>query len=223
MCFSAEASFTGAVVIGAWGIATLPLVKSVRELPYALLPLAFALHQVLEGITWLDLDGSTSAVLSGWGPQYWILFAWALLPTWVPLAVWLIEPLGAKRRQLLPFLVIGVLLSLFMAVEVVRFGVDVSVLDHSLAYELPFTPAWILAFPYVMVTCLAPFLSSWRYVRWFGLGNFCAMSAAAVIQAAAYSSVWCTLAAFLSFLIFWHFWTTREVRETALSAHPIPA
>lgn len=222
MCFSAEASFTGAVVIGAWGVGTLALVKSVRELPYAALPLAFALHQALEGISWLELGDSTHAVLDGWGVQYWILFAWALLPTWVPLAVLLIEPFEAKRRQMVPLLVIGAVLSLFMATQVVRRGVEVSVAGHALDYVLPFSPAWLLAVPYVMATCLAPFVSSWRYVRWFGVGNIVAMSAAALIEAAAYSSIWCTFAAFLSGLVFWHFWATRDQRGAAQHLGPAP-
>lgn len=222
MCFSAEASFTGAVVIGAWGVGTLALVKSVRELPYAALPLAFAVHQALEGVSWLDLGGESHAVLDGWGVQYWILFAWALLPTWVPLAVLLIEPFDAKRRQLVPLLVVGLALSLFMATQVVRFGVEVSVTGHALDYVLPFSPAWVLAFPYVMATCLAPFLSSWKYVRWFGIGNIIAMSAAALIEAAAYSSIWCTFAAFLSALIFWHFYVTRDERSVDRPLRPAP-
>lgn len=221
MCWSAQASFTGAAVVGAWSIATIPLIKSPRELPYAALPMGFAFHQALEGFTWLELDGHTERVLTTWGVHYWILFAWALLPTWVPLAVWLIERDRNRRRLLVPFVVMGVLLSAFMAWRTLRDGTEVSVVGHSLNYELPFEPSWILAFPYVTVTCIAPWISTWKYVRWFGIGNFFAMSIAAIIQAAAYSSVWCTLAAFLSALVFWHFWSTRDERGAAREPDPV--
>lgn len=221
MCFSAEASFTGAVVVGAWGIATLPLVKAPREIPYAALPLAFAVHQALEGFTWLELDGQTDAVVSGWGVHYWILFAWALLPTWVPVSVWLIERDEQRRRMLVPLMVIGVLLSIFMASQTLLDGTEVRVVGHSLDYIMPFDRAWLLAVPYVLATCLAPWASTWKYVRWFGIGNFLAMSAAAIIKFAAYSSLWCTFAAFLSALVFWHFWSTREERTAGRSVDPV--
>ncbi len=221
MCFSAEASFTGAAVVGAWGLATLPLVRSPKELPYAALPLAFAAHQALEGVTWLELDRSADTVLDGWGVHYWILFAWALLPTWLPFSVWLIERNDRRRRQLVPFIAMGVLLSAFMAWHTLKDGTEVSIVGHSLNYVLPFEPSWILAFPYVITTCLAPWISTWKYVRWFGVGNFVAMSAAAAIQAAAYSSLWCTFAALLSALVFWHFWSTREERGARRIPDPI--
>ena len=44
MCFSAEADFVSAAVIGAIGVATLSQVEKPREIPLAALPLAFALH-----------------------------------------------------------------------------------------------------------------------------------------------------------------------------------
>ena len=56
MCFSAEADFVSGAVIGAIGIATLTQVERPREIPLAILPLAFALHQIAEGFVWRDLD-----------------------------------------------------------------------------------------------------------------------------------------------------------------------
>ena len=37
------------------------------------------------------LDGRESALLAGPGVHSWVIFAWALLPIYVPWAVWLIE------------------------------------------------------------------------------------------------------------------------------------
>lgn len=49
MCFSATASFVAGGVIGAVGIATLIHVRQLRAIPFAALPLLFALHQFIEG------------------------------------------------------------------------------------------------------------------------------------------------------------------------------
>ena len=98
MCFSAEASFAGAAVVTAAGVGALALVKEKREVPFAALPLLFGIHQLLEGLTWLELDGQPERRLSGFGVHAWVMFAWALLPIYVPWAVWLIEDDPRRKR-----------------------------------------------------------------------------------------------------------------------------
>ncbi len=218
MCFSAEASFVGAAVVGGAGVACLAMVRRPREVPFAALPFLFGIHQALEGITWLDLDGQTDAVLDGWGVHLWVFYAWALLPFYVPWAVWLIEPDNGRRRIMLPLMVIGGSLSLFMLTQAFQSGIEVSVVSQSLDYQLPFSPGWLLAFPYVLATCVTPAISTQLWIRVFGIGNFVAMSLAAIIKAQAYSSLWCTFAAFLSLIIVAHY-----VQQTGLRRHPNPA
>lgn len=65
--FSAEASFAGAAVVTGAGLGALALVKEKREVPFAALPLLFGIHQALEGLTWVALDGRPDARLSGFG------------------------------------------------------------------------------------------------------------------------------------------------------------
>jgi hypothetical protein len=204
MCFSAEASFAGAAVVGVCGIGSLALVRDKREILFAALPLGFGIHQALEGFTWLDLRGLPDGSLNGWAVHLWVLFAWALLPTWVSLAVWLLEPDPKRRRVMAPLVVIGVVLTVFMLTQAFQPGIEVRVIADNLDYVLPFSASWALALPYVAATCLTPTLCTKPYVMVFGIGNFIAMSAAALLKAADYSSIWCTFAAFLSIIIFAH-------------------
>ena len=51
-----------------------------------------------------------------------------------------------------------------------------------------------------------------RSVIAFGIANFLAMGAAALIEARDYSSIWCTFAAFLSLMIVGHFANERRRR-----------
>ncbi|MGZ4692584.1 MAG: DUF6629 family protein [Acidimicrobiales bacterium] len=221
MCFSAQASFAGAAVIGAAGIASLALCKRPREIPFAALPFAFGVHQALEGVTWFELDDAPGAVLTGWGVHLWVLYAWALLPTWVPVAVWLIEPEGPRRRMMVPLMAIGISLTAFMLTQAFQTGIEVRVVASNLDYVLPFSPGWLLAFPYVASTCLTPAISTQRWIRVFGIGNFIAMSAAAIIKAQAYSSLWCTFAAFLSLIILAHYLHERGERMRAGASAPV--
>ena len=206
MCFSATASFVGAGVIGAAGVATLPFVRDLRQLPFATLPLLFAIHQALEGWTWLELDGSSDAALSGPGVHMWVMFAWAILPIFIPWSVWLMETDPRRRRWLWAPMVVGGILAVYMAYLAVQPTIEVKVIDSHLDYLLgvPFSAA-LLAVPYVFATCFAPMMSSARWVIALGVGNLIAMTIAAIIKAADYSSIWCTLAAFLSLIVFGHF------------------
>jgi hypothetical protein len=216
MCFNATASFAGAAVITAAGIAALTMVDDKRQLPYAALPLGFGIHQFLEGITWLELDGAEVAPLTGWGVHTWVIFAWAFLPFYVPFSVWLMEPDPRRRRWLLAPLVVGSVLAAYMLVQALQPEITVAVIEGNLDYQLhvPF-PAIVVAVPYVFATCIGPMLSSYRWVLAFGVANFLAMGAAALIEARDYSSIWCTLAAFLSLMIVGHFFNERRRKQEA--------
>lgn len=216
MCYSATASFVGAAIIAPAGVASLAMVRDKREIPFAALPLLFAGHQALEGWTWLELDGASDAVLSGWGVHLWVLYAWALLPAYVPWAVWLVERDPRRRRWMVPLMGVGGLLAAFMAVQALQPEIEVSVVGQNLDYHLalPFSALW-LALPYVLATCVTPVLSSSRWILGFGVANFVAMSAAALIQSKDYSSMWCTFAAFLSLMILGHYvHQTRQRRRS---------
>lgn len=218
MCFSATASFVGAGVITAVGAVTLGLVRDKPQLPFASLPLLFGLHQALEGWTWLELGDREGATLAGPGVHMWVMFAWAILPILVPWSVWLMERDERRRRWLVAPMVVGGILAGYMLYLSVQSGIGVRVVDHNLDYELgvPFSAA-LLAVPYVFATCIAPAMSTYPFVIAMGVGNFIAMTAAAIINVSGYSSIWCTFAAFLSLIVFAHFahekWKRLEADE----------
>lgn len=226
MCFSAQASFAGAAVITAAGIGALALVKERREVPFAALPLLFGIHQALEGLTWVELDGQKSAVLTGFGVHSWVVFAWALLPIYVPWSVWLIENDRRRRRWMSGLMAIGGVLAVLMLVQALQPGISVAVVANQLDYRIPLPfPFWVLGMPYVLATCLTPAISTHRWVRVFGVGNFIAMGAAVIIESRDYSSIWCTFAAFLSLIILAHYLHQRQLRRVAVppARDPSPA
>lgn len=221
MCFSATASFAGAAVITAAGVAALAMVEDKRQIPYAALPLGFGIHQFLEGLTWVQLEGTTGTTLTGWAVHLWVFFAWAFLPFYVPFAVWFMEPDPRRKQWLLLPLGVGSALAVYMTFHAIQPTIDVLVVDGNLDYHLavPF-PAIVVAVPYVFATCIGPTFSSYRWVAAFGIANFLAMSAATFIEARDYSSIWCTFAAFLSLMIVGHFVNERRKRNAALDPQP---
>jgi len=221
MCFSATASFAGAAVITGAGVVALTMVSDKRQIPYAALPLGFGIHQFLEGMTWLQLDGTSGTALSGFAVHLWVFFAWAFLPFYVPFAVWFMEPDPTRKRLLLVPWVVGSALAIYMTIQALQPEIQVLVIEHNLDYHLdvPF-PAIVVAAPYVFATCIGPMLSTYRWVIAFGIANFLAMGAAALIEARDYSSIWCTFAAFLSLMIVGHFVNERRKRVTASGPQP---
>ena len=107
MCFSPEADFTAALVVGAVGVETLRRVRTRRELIVGSLPLLFALHQFTEGLVWLGLRGDVSIHLANTATAVYVIYAYSVLPVIVPIGLYLIEPSRTRRRWVLPFTVLG--------------------------------------------------------------------------------------------------------------------
>ncbi len=219
MCFSAEADLVSAAVIGAIGAATLAKVRTPREIPLAAMPLAFALHQFVESFVWRDLDaGHTPA--TGAAVILYLVFAWVLLPVLAPLAILLVEPPGPRRRRLLPFVVMGVFAGGYLAVAVVNGDVSAHATHNTIQYGGAGELSWIATALYVIATCGAPLLSSFKAIVWFGVANLVAVAVIVTIQAEGLTSVWCLWAAVVSALIYVQFTWWRRDDERRGVDHP---
>src|SRR5471030_2723711 len=62
MCFSATASLTAGTALSAIGVASLRLVKTKSERPFALIPLLFGIQQLSEGVIWLTFGHGAPAL-----------------------------------------------------------------------------------------------------------------------------------------------------------------
>ena len=133
MCFSAEADFASGAVIGVIGVATLTKVARPREIPLAVLPLAFALHQFVEGFVWKDLDDGSSRA-TGAAVVLYVVFAWILLPVLVPIAIMLLEPAGPVRRRIGALAVVGAVASVMLAPSVIDGSVSARAVEHTIQY-----------------------------------------------------------------------------------------
>ena len=107
MCFTATASFVASGVLGVVGVATLTQVKHRRELLFASLPVLFSVHQAIEGVVWLGLDGTLPPAVAHAAGAGFVLYAQGLIPFVIPLSVLLFEPTKARRRRMLPFVGAG--------------------------------------------------------------------------------------------------------------------
>ena len=205
MCYSATASLVSGVAITAVGVATLPLVRDRRERPFAALPLIFGVHQLLEARVWTQLEASGLEQIRTPAVAAWILIAWLVLPIYIPLSVRWFEPEARRRRVMAALAVVGAVTGIVLAVQSMSGPVSVAVHGHHLQYLLPLRPGWLLSAPYVAATCGALLVSSHRFVVAFGVALLIGLAVTMVVDATAFSSVWCFFAAVLSGGLYLHY------------------
>ena len=111
MCFSAEASFAGGIVISAIGIATIKKVHEPSQLVFACIPLFFGIQQIVEGFLWLTLPHQEYHNVQKISTYLFLIMADVLWPVMIPLAVLLMEKNIKKKRILRILIALGFSLS----------------------------------------------------------------------------------------------------------------
>lgn len=212
MCFSATVNFAGSGVLGTAGVLTLTKVKHRRELLFGALPLLFAIHQFIEGFVWLGLDGILSpAVAHDMGAAF-MLYAQGLLPFLAPLSIFLFEPGKKSRRRMLPFVVLGGVITLYILWALTAFPLQLYVQQNSIVYINQATNNTAVALLYLVVTCGALFFSEIKMMVVFGAANLAILLVVMAVKRYAFTSVWCAYAAAASVIILVYFWRSHERR-----------
>lgn len=212
MCFSATVNFGGSAALGAAGVTTLSKVKHRRELLFAAMPLLFAIHQFIEGFVWLGLDGVLSPVVAHNMGAAFMLYAQGLLPLLAPLSVLLFEPNAKSRRRMLPFVLLGGAVTVYILWALTAFPLQLYVEKNSIVYMNQATNNTIVALLYVIVTCGSLFFSQIRMMVAFGAANLAILLIVMAVKRYAFTSVWCAYAAVASIIILAYFWTSHEER-----------
>jgi hypothetical protein len=220
VCFSATANFVGSGVLGAVGAATLVKVKGRREVLFASLPVLFALHQFTEGFVWLGLDGMVSQRTEHVMGEAFALYAQGLLPLLIPLSVMLFEQTRARRRAMLPFVVLGGGTALYMLWALVVFPLQIYVKSNSIVYVNEGTNHTTLAVFYVIATCGSLFFSKVRDMVVFGAANLLILLVVMAVKRYAFTSLWCAYAAVASVIILAYFWKSQAERPYAYTIAP---
>lgn len=209
MCFSPEASFAAAAVLGAVGAATLSWRPPPGHLPFALIPAIFAFHQCIEGLIWLQIRAGA--------PPGALVFAYLFIaqvfwPVYTPLAVLAMER-GRIRRAALVILLVGVVVAIALASVLLQQAYSVVVAHHSLRYSVGHQFGNLMIGLYILATVAPLLISQHRYVVAFGAAAFVGAVVTTLAYTHAAASVWCFFAALASVFVFFH------VRRQARLAH----
>jgi hypothetical protein len=219
MCFSTQADLVAGAALVPLGVLTLRQVRSVKDLPLAALPLLFGAHQLVEALVWAGIDGDVSAGLARAAAWTYVVFALAVVPLLLPVAVCLVE--DRHRRRVVPFVALGAVVAVLMTSTMLTHGLRVVPYDHAIGYHVGLGRAdWVSTFLYVVAVvgaCLAA--SSWT-LRAFGVVNLVALVLVALAFADSLASTWCVFAAISSVLVLVHL-THRAHAHDELSAHEV--
>jgi hypothetical protein len=199
MCFSAQADLVGGVVVGAIGIDVFRHVDGRRAyLGLAALPLMLGLHQLDEAFVWWGLQGHVSTRVGTIATWMYLLFAFVVLPVFIPIAVMVLEPKPRRRSLMLFFAVLGAVVAGVLLAAMLRGPVTASLGMRHIAYTTDLRAGGLVVAMYVLATCGSLILSSYRDVAIFGVVNLIAVAVFAKLAIDGFASLWCAWAAMAS-------------------------
>jgi hypothetical protein len=202
MCFSVGASFAAAGVLLVLGSRAVHAVHIPSQYMLAAIPFLFALQQAAEGIVWATARRPGFEKFTLGATYLFLMFAFIVWPSWVPTSLWIHERDHVTKRGLIPFMLIGVAVSVTLAYWMIYYGVRASVecshIDYMLAYDIP--DLWRIGVTvlYILVTITPFFIAHNQGLHIFGalLGVSCFI--AYYIWQRFFISIWCFFAALLS-------------------------
>lgn len=205
MCFSAEASFAGGVIISAIGIAVVTKVHKPSQLLFACIPLFFGLQQFTEGVLWLTIPNPEYANLQRIATQLFLIMADVLWPALIPLSVLMMESNARKRKILWYLLFTGISVSIYYICCLFFLNATPHIMGYHIKYFTDFPdslaiPALVL---YLVATLPPLFISSTKRIYVMGILMFFSCLVTAVFFTQFLLSVWCFFAALISMVIFW--------------------
>ncbi len=174
--------------------------KHTRMLPFASIPLIFAIQQAIEGGLWMTLRGSGEETMLLTG--MFLFFALWWWPAFTPFALYQIEPPGWRRTILALSAGLGLALGLFLFARFLINPNPATIVNQCIYYEYtaPYSTAVIVM--YIATTVGVGVMSS-RYMikTLFAVIGLCAF-VSSVVYFENFTSVWCFFAAVVSAWIY---------------------
>jgi hypothetical protein len=205
MCFSAEASFAGGVIISSIGVAAVRSVRTSSQIAFAGIPLLFGIQQIAEGALWVSLPHPEYGAVQKIATSVFLLMARVVWPMIIPLSLVLMEENIKKKKVLLMLLGMGVSVSLYYSYCLLFLNVAPQIAGHHIRYVSDFPEE--LAVPVFVVYFIASitpfFISSVQRMRLMGVLMFFSCLVTAIFFIDYLTSVWCFFAAIISVVIYW--------------------
>lgn len=213
MCFSATASFGASGILLVVGAASIIRAGSVRQLPFAVIPVIFAIQQFTEGFLWLSLEGRFPAhekMLT----HIYLFFAEVLWPVWIPLAFLWLENNPTRRLLLKVMAGVGVLVGGYLAYCLLTYGVRGEIAGQHIRYILDY-PKPLQGYGnifYGLATVGPAFVSGLKGMKIFGFLVVISYLVSFLYFRDALISIWCYFAAAISISVWFLLPAASRVR-----------
>jgi hypothetical protein len=198
MCFSAEASFAGGVLLSVIGTTAVKKVTRQPQRLFSAIPFLFGFQQFAEGVLWTTLKSGKYDELQNFTTYVFLITALIIWPILIPLSMWFMEESKWRKKILTGLIVIGGALALFYASCLLSYNVSPRIQSFHIQYvdNFPISPVRI-AFVFYLVATITPlFISSVRRMWIFGV----LIAVSCIVTSV---SIWCFFAALISAIIYW--------------------
>lgn len=214
MCFSAEISFIVGGTLLATGTATIRKVAHRKDLPLAMIPIIFAIQQLIEGMIWLSLTDDTPQS-PHWLSNTYGIFVGAIWPLFAPFAIYCTETNRLRRKIIATIGLPGIALAAYTIVGIIDQPVTAEIVHHSIHYEHDVKGHQIVIVLYLLATCVPFIFTSYKHLYITGFIITGGFFVAYFTFHQTFASVWCFFAAIASSLIYFHF--VHRIKEPLLS------
>jgi hypothetical protein len=202
MCLSPEVDAVAGVTIAVFAVDTLRHNKNLHSLPLALVPTIFALHTFSSALVWWAHRGQVPQSVGSAATTFYIAVAFAILPSYVPFAVWSIEPLGARRNALGVLTLAGVFVSFSFAQGIAQGHSSMEVGHHFVAFHVE-QVSIVAVMLYFVATCGSMLISGFTSLVTWGVLNVVVVLGLAWWMSEDLPSLWCFWAAATSGFVAW--------------------
>jgi len=205
MCFSAEASFAGGIIITSIGIATIRKIHNPSQIVFASIPLFFGIQQIVEGVLWLTLPNPEYLSIQRFSTYAFLIMADVLWPLMIPFSVLFMEVNKKRKKIVWILLILGTITSIYYTYCLLSFNVNPQIMEYHIKYNSDFpNPMKIPAFIVYLIATITPlFVSSIKRTHLLGVLMFFSCLVTAIFFTQYLASVWCFFAALISGVIYW--------------------
>ena len=212
MCFAPQADVVGGLVVGAIGVDAFRHLRGRNShLLLAGLPLLLGAHQLDEAFVWWGLEGQVPHEVGRVALWIYLLIAFVVVPTFVPIAVLALETTPHRRRSMMPFVVLGVQSRRCSGGDAAR---PIGVTEHPITSRTASTSVTAASSSlYVVATCGVVVLRIPPY-RNLGVANLIAVALLAWLTIDGFASLWCAYAALAAGAIALHMRYAKPHRAT---------
>lgn len=223
MCFSATASFGAAAALGAIGVVSLRKAAEPSHIPFAFIPILFALQQVSEGVLWLSLTHDHLVAWKQPATYFFLFFAQFLWTWWIPWSLYKMEKQEMRKNLLYATFFLGLCCSAMLGYRLYLYGVYAGIEQHHIRYDIGTTkPLKMFSSALYVISIIVPFfISSVARVRIPGILLVISIFVTRFFYKEYFISVWCFFAALLSVSIIYVLISARSQKDIERSAgHP---